>query len=99
MDKAKPESQPRVHLTEARNERGWSQQEVAESLGTTYVNVSRWERGVTRPSPYFRKKLSMLFGKTERELDLAREGESPPVSLDSSLLSQSSGSLVAVNPS
>lgn len=98
MDKAKPESQPRVHLTEARNERGWSQQEVAESLGTTYVNVSRWERGVTRPSPYFRKKLSMLFGKTERELDLAREGEPPPVSLDSSLLSQSSGSLVAVNP-
>jgi tetratricopeptide (TPR) repeat protein/transcriptional regulator with XRE-family HTH domain len=75
MDKVRPGSQPRVHLTEARNARGWSQQEVANSLGTTYVNVSRWERGITRPSPYFRKKLCMLFGKTEPELDLVQESE------------------------
>ncbi len=75
MNKARSESQPRVRLTEARNARRWSQQEVAEKLGTTYVNVSRWERGITRPSPYFRKKLCMLFGKTERELDLSYEGE------------------------
>src|SRR5690348_6423136 len=75
MNKARPESQPRVHLTEARNARGWSQQEVADQLGTTYVNVSRWERGITRPSPYFRKKLCVLFGKTELELDLVQENE------------------------
>src|SRR5437660_7722511 len=62
--------QPRVHLTEARTQRGLSQQEVAERIGTTHVNVSRWERGVTRPSPYFRRKLSALFGKTEQDLDL-----------------------------
>lgn len=78
MSKTRPESQPRVHLTEARNARRWSQQEVAEKLGTTYVNVSRWERGITRPSPYFRKKLCVLFGKTERELDLAYETEILP---------------------
>ena len=77
MNKARSESQPRVRLTEARNARGWSQQEVAERLGTTYVNVSRWERGITRPSPYFRKKLCMLFGKTEWELDLTYESEPP----------------------
>ena len=75
MDKAKPGSQPRVRLTEARNTRGWSQQEVADQLGTTYVNVSRWERGITRPSPYFRRKLCVLFGKTEQELDLVLESE------------------------
>lgn len=75
MDKPRQETQPRVHLTEARNARGWSQMEVAESIGTTYVNVSRWERGITRPSPFFRKKLCMLFGKTEWELDLAQEGD------------------------
>ena len=75
MNKARSESQPRVRLTEARNARGWSQQEVAERLGTTYVNVSRWERGITRPSPYFRKKLCMLFGKAEWELDLTYESE------------------------
>src|SRR5579885_1374779 len=62
--------QPRLRLTEARTQRGLSQQDVAERIGTTHVNVSRWERGVTRPSPYFRRKLSALFGKTEQELDL-----------------------------
>ncbi len=62
--------QPRLRLTEARNERGLSQQELAERIGTTYVNVSRWERGITKPSPYFRRKLINLFGKTEEELDL-----------------------------
>src|SRR5581483_6757467 len=75
MNKARSESQPRVRLTEARNARGWSQQEVADQLGTTYVNVSRWERGITRPSPYFRKKLCVLFGKTEQDLDLVQENE------------------------
>jgi len=64
------DSQPRIRLTEARNARGWSQVEVAERIGTTYVNVSRWERGITRPSPYFRKKLAALYGKSEQELDL-----------------------------
>ncbi|HVU67262.1 MAG TPA: NB-ARC domain-containing protein, partial [Ktedonobacteraceae bacterium] len=78
MDKARPGSQPRVRLTEARNARGWSQKEVAEHLGTTFVNVSRWERGITRPSPYFRKKLCVLFGKTELELDLVLESENQP---------------------
>jgi tetratricopeptide (TPR) repeat protein/DNA-binding XRE family transcriptional regulator len=62
--------QPRIHLTEVRNNRGLSQQEVAELIGSTHVNVSRWERGITRPSPYFRRKLCALFGKTEAELDL-----------------------------
>jgi tetratricopeptide (TPR) repeat protein len=49
--------------------------EMADQLGTTYVNVSRWERGITRPSPYFRKKLCTLFGKTELELELVQESE------------------------
>ena len=75
MDKLRPESQPRIRLTEARNARGWSQMEMADQLGTTYVNVSRWERGITRPSPYFRKKLCTLFGKTELELELVQESE------------------------
>uniref|UniRef100_UPI0035E40B8C NB-ARC domain-containing protein n=1 Tax=Thermogemmatispora sp. TaxID=1968838 RepID=UPI0035E40B8C len=62
---------PRMRLVEARMRHGWSQQEVAERLGTTHVNVSRWERGVTKPNPYFRRKLCRLFGLTEEELDLA----------------------------
>ncbi len=78
MDKPRPEAQPRVRLTDMRNARGWSQVEVAEKLGTTHVNVSRWERGITRPNPYFRKKLCTLFGRTEQELDLAQEDETLP---------------------
>ncbi|GER86958.1 hypothetical protein KDW_11200 [Dictyobacter vulcani] len=62
--------QPRMRLTEARASYNLSQQEVADEIGTTYVNVSRWERGVTRPNPYFRRKLSALFNKSEAELDL-----------------------------
>src|SRR5215472_10359934 len=66
--------QPRVRLTDARNARELSQQEVADLIGSTHVNVSRWERGITRPGPFFRRKLCKLFGKTEEELDL---GTSP----------------------
>lgn len=77
MEKSRPVSQPRLLLTDARNMRGWSQHEVADRIGTTYVNVSRWERGITRPSPYFRKKLCVLFGRTEQELGLALETEAP----------------------
>ncbi len=63
-------AQPRLHLIEARTLRGLSQQQVADRIGTTHVNVSRWERGVTKPNPYFRRKLCRLFGKGEQELDL-----------------------------
>jgi tetratricopeptide (TPR) repeat protein/transcriptional regulator with XRE-family HTH domain len=74
MEKSRPGAQPRIRLTEARNARGFTQEEVARKIQTTHVNVSRWERGITRPSPYFRRKLCQLFGKTEEELDLVQEG-------------------------
>ena len=62
--------QPRARLTQARNELHLSQQQVANQIGTTHVNVSRWERGLTRPGPYFRRKLCKLFNASEYELDL-----------------------------
>src|SRR6266516_7704723 len=71
-------SRPRARLADARIHQHWSQQEVADRIGTTHVNVSRWERGITRPSPYFRRKLSKLFEKTEEELDLGFQEPSPP---------------------
>ncbi len=78
MDKSRSGSQSRLRLTDARNTRHWTQHEVADHLGTTYVNVSRWERGITRPSPYFRKKLCALFGQTEQELELDPALENEP---------------------
>jgi tetratricopeptide (TPR) repeat protein/transcriptional regulator with XRE-family HTH domain len=70
MAESKENTRPRIHLTAARMKRGWSQQEVAERIGTTHLNVSRWERGITRPTPFFRKQLCSLFGMSEQALDL-----------------------------
>ena len=75
-----PKVQPRTKLIEARLQRKLSQKQLAERIGTNYVNVSRWERGITRPGPYFQLKLSHYFGKTEEELDLALTGETPATS-------------------
>src|SRR5579863_9944114 len=77
-----PKVPPRTKLIEARVQRKLTQQQLAERIGTNYVNVSRWERGITRPGPYFRRKLSHLFGKTEEELDLALSGDAISTSTD-----------------
>jgi len=49
----------RVHplLKNERVRLSLSQEELAERVGTTPSNVSRWERGITSPTPYFRRKL------------------------------------------
>ena len=57
-------------LRDARTDQGWSQQELADRIGTTAVNISRWENGLTFPTPYFRQRLCEVFGKTPAELGL-----------------------------
>ena len=60
-------------LSTERLRRHWSQLEVADKIGTTAGNVSRWERNITTPSPHFRIKLCELFGMSAHELGLAWE--------------------------
>lgn len=73
-------------LCTERLRRHWSQLEVADQIGTTPGNVSRWERGITLPGPYFRTKLCELFGMSAHELGLAWDAsddlpiQDPPVS-------------------
>ncbi len=55
-------------LIDERHQRQWSQQELANLIGTTPVNVSRWERGVTSPSPYFRQQLCTLLQRFTKRL-------------------------------
>src|SRR6266699_1177038 len=62
-------------LKQERERRGWTQSELAERIGTTQVNISRWEKSITVPGPYFRQKLGELFGKTLQELGLLIELE------------------------
>ena len=65
--------QPNPRLKREREQRGWSQARVAEQIGTDAINVSRWERGFSSPTPFYREKLCLLFGKTAQELGFLLE--------------------------
>ncbi|HEU5226714.1 MAG TPA: NB-ARC domain-containing protein [Ktedonobacteraceae bacterium] len=83
---------PNMLLSQARELRGWSQKFVAEQIGapaTCYL--SRWERGHTTPSPFYREKLCRLFGKDARELGffLSKEPlEAPSITPNTATVSQ-----------
>ena len=63
-----------TRLRALREERGWTQQEVAEQLsrlaflrmkrhvGVNADMVAKWERGVKAPSKQYRELLGLLFG-------------------------------------
>ncbi|HEX3642664.1 MAG TPA: NB-ARC domain-containing protein [Ktedonobacteraceae bacterium] len=57
-------------LRAERIQHGWSQAKLAEELGVDSRTVRRWERGQAVPFPYYRQKLSTLFGKTPEQLGL-----------------------------
>ena len=64
---------PNQRLKAERELRGWSQKYVAEQLGADHYYLSRWERGTASPSPYYRQKLCVLFGKNAQELGLLEQ--------------------------
>jgi DNA-binding XRE family transcriptional regulator/tetratricopeptide (TPR) repeat protein len=64
---------PNRKLKQERERRGWSQQKLAELVGTSFENISRWERGITSPQPHFREKLCELFGKDTALLGFIEE--------------------------
>ena len=72
MKQMKPVFQQVVRYERIR--RGWTQQALADKIGTTPLNVGRWERGLTLPYLYFRQKLSEVFEKSFYELGIAEEG-------------------------
>ena len=63
---------PNMHLKRQRLLRGWSQAYIAKQIGTNAFTVGRWERGESRPGPYFRAKLRALFGLEDEELGFVR---------------------------
>lgn len=68
---------PNNLLRRERELRGWSQARVAEEVGTTALNVGRWERGMSMPYPHFREKLCALFGKDAAALGLVDAEDEP----------------------
>ncbi len=64
---------PNQCLINARKERKWTQDEVAQMIDTTPNMISRWERGITFPHPHHRAALCRLFDKSAEELGLTRK--------------------------
>jgi peptidoglycan hydrolase-like protein with peptidoglycan-binding domain len=80
-------------LRRARELRGWSQEELARQVSALAANmghqgvmldvstISRWERGLNTPGPFYRQLLCSLFDTNARELGLL-PGDSPTLSLE-----------------
>jgi predicted ATPase/DNA-binding CsgD family transcriptional regulator/DNA-binding transcriptional regulator YiaG len=67
-NKTKAERTPNEQLRAHRLKKNWTQVYVATMIGTSDVEVSRWETGASIPSLYFREKLCEMFGSTPEEL-------------------------------
>lgn len=51
-----------ANVTRLRNERGWSQTELAEKLGVSFVHVNRIERAKASPGPELLFAIADVFG-------------------------------------
>ncbi len=61
-------SQPQQTLRQLREERGWTQEQLARRLGVAQGAVSKWERGQRLPSPRRLQALTDLFGVQVSEI-------------------------------
>lgn len=50
-----------------RDKHNFSQEELAEQLGTNQATISRWERGLSKPTFKFQKKLISLYGEPQEK--------------------------------
>ena len=74
MVKKATEATPNQLLRAARKERNWTQQEVADAIGSPQsFNISRWEQGTAFPSTHYIQQLCALFDKSAKELGLLLE--------------------------
>ena len=68
---------PNERLRRTRHLKGWTQSALAERVGTDFETVSRWERGITLPSAYFRDRLCRVLDKPPQELGLIADRPEP----------------------
>ena len=73
MTKKNQEKTPNHLLRQAREQRGWSQERLAQELEVSPQTVSRWECGTAFPYPHYREQLSLLFEKNIEALGLVQE--------------------------
>ncbi|MBV9231456.1 MAG: tetratricopeptide repeat protein [Chloroflexi bacterium] len=75
--RAKANRVPNERLKAHRLKKNWTQVYVATMIGTSDVEVSRWETGAAIPTLYFRDQLCALFSATSEELGFVSPGEMP----------------------
>ncbi len=68
-------------LRQERERRNWSQQMLAHKIGTTVLNINRWEHDKTLPQPYHREKLCNIFDMGVEELFGERRNEATSLPL------------------
>ncbi len=64
-------------IRQLRQERCWSQLDVAVHLGVSQSIITRWERGVAVPKPGMQHGLARLFGVSIEELALGPTKQPP----------------------
>ncbi|HEX6819410.1 MAG TPA: AAA family ATPase, partial [Ktedonobacterales bacterium] len=69
---------PNERLKAQRLKKNWTQLYVATRVGTSNVEVSRWEKGSATPTLYFREKLCALFGATPEALGFLSSLQTAP---------------------
>lgn len=79
----------------ARERRDISQRDVAEAVGTSGANVSRWEAGQAIPGEEFLAKLATFFGVSRAWL---RYGEGERVELPPHETRQRNGRVLTTRP-
>lgn len=62
-------------LRHLRQEKLWSQAELAHRIGSTSVSVGRWEKNVTRPNLHFQQQLCEIFAKSPEDLGFVPQAE------------------------
>jgi tetratricopeptide (TPR) repeat protein/transcriptional regulator with XRE-family HTH domain len=75
--KGKMQRAPNERLKAHRLKKNWTQVYVATMIGTSDVEISRWETGATVPTLYFREQLCALFGATPEALGFVSAPEIP----------------------
>ena len=79
MVKKAAQATPNLLLRDAREERGWTQKDVADRIGAPHpLNISRWESGTAFPRSHYIEQLCLLFDKTPRELGLLPPASAGP---------------------
>jgi transcriptional regulator with XRE-family HTH domain len=81
---------PNASLRRQRLGRGWSLRHVADELcalceeedgacSITADMIGKWERGIHRPSPFYREKLCRLYGLSADQLGFIEPAKLSPV--------------------